>query len=749
MVESSGKLWVFWLGESQISHLNEKTQIESFSTNLESRLAPQNTTFKKKHAINTVVQMIRKKLGCTILTKPYFSWLKKNLENIHDVDEINFCPYAPEVQRKLDKLKETNIKITEKYVNDVKRSPEEKVVKKLRKIVIEKDPTYLPLEEQQPGVITWAKIAGHNWWPAMIIDHRDGSMREPTFGCQWIIWYGDFKLSQVNHKAFLRFHKGMIKMKTYIQQTKQSLYLNGVLEAAKDYCSRLGINTESWKLPNAFKWLDNCKDQDIYPEPIVKNPKDNEEKYSMLVVQKINELKVNHVAHTERKENIKDSESLDSLKLGKIKLENICIMCLEFFDEEMDEHPFFKAFLCKQCSELYKPRVFVFGNDGKCFYCTLCSGHGTVVMCDKEDCPRVYCTACLKYLICPKFFGEILVKDPWECMLCKKDPRILVGGLMEPRVDWKERTIRMFRTNFPKNENMLKSFTRKNKKIRVLSLFDGLSTGLLVLLKLGISVDVYYASEIDPDALLVSESHFGTRVIQLGDVRDISENTLKKIAPIDLLIGGSPCNDLSLANPARLGLHDKNGTGILFFEYCRIKKLLKKLNRGNQFFWLFENVASMPSKYRLEINKYLGREPDLIDSADFSPQHRLRLYWHNLPIEPYSISLQSQQDVQDILTPNCNRYALVKKIRTVTTQKNSLKQGKLALKPIMMKDQTDTIWITELEEIFGFPRHYTDVKNMCATKRQHLIGRSWSVQTLMVVLSPLRSVFQTEERDDV
>lgn len=119
---------------------------------------------------------------------------------------------------------------------------------------------------------------------------------------------------------------------------------------------------------------------------------------------------------------------------------------------------------------------------------------------------------------------------------------------------------------------------------------------------------------------------------------------------------------------------------------------------------MYENVASMPSEYRLEINKYifyrityhseikriptvpslnlmqtyfrhLGQEPDAIDSADFSPQHRLRLYWHNLPIEPHCLANQGEQDVQDILTPHCQRYALVKKIRTVTTKVNSLKQG--------------------------------------------------------------------------
>jgi len=80
-------------------------------------------------------------------------------------------------------------------------------------------------------------------------------------------------------------------------------------------------------------------------------------------------------------------------------------------------------------------------------------------------------------------------------------------------------------------------------------------TGFLVLLNLGIVVDVYYASEIDKNALTISSAHFGDRITYLGDVRDITKEKIQEIAPIDLLIGGSPCNDLSLVNPARLGLH--------------------------------------------------------------------------------------------------------------------------------------------------------------------------------------------------
>lgn len=59
----------------------------------------------------------------------------------------------------------------------------------------------------------------------------------------------------------------------------------------------------------------------------------------------------------------------------------------------------------------------------------------------------------------------------------------------------------------------------------------------------------------------VSFFNHGNEIIQLGDVRNIDEKKIKEIAPIDLLIGGSPCNELSMANPKRRGL---DGIVIIF-----------------------------------------------------------------------------------------------------------------------------------------------------------------------------------------
>jgi DNA (cytosine-5)-methyltransferase 3A len=154
--------------------------------------------------------------------------------------------------------------------------------------------------------------------------------------------------------------------------------------------------------------------------------------------------------------------------------------------------------------------------------------------------------------------------------------------------------------------------------MNVLSLFDGISCAYVGLQRAGIDVKKYYASEIDKNAIIISKRHVPCR-IDVGDVRTIT--TLDDT--IDLLVGGSPCQDLSIAKKGRKGLEgDRSG---LFWDYVRIKELI------NPKFFLLENVASMPKADRDIITKTMGVEPILINASLVSAQCRKRLFWTNIP----------------------------------------------------------------------------------------------------------------------
>lgn len=61
--------------------------------------------------------------------------------------------------------------------------------------------------------------------------------------------------------------------------------------------------------------------------------------------------------------------------------------------------------------------------------------------------------------------------------------------------------------------------------MRVLSLFDGMSCGQIALKEVGITPEVYYASEIDKFAIKQTQLNF-PNTIQVGDVRDLNVEDL-------------------------------------------------------------------------------------------------------------------------------------------------------------------------------------------------------------------------------
>lgn len=155
--------------------------------------------------------------------------------------------------------------------------------------------------------------------------------------------------------------------------------------------------------------------------------------------------------------------------------------------------------------------------------------------------------------------------------------------------------------------------------MRVLSLFDGISCGRVALERAGIPVETYYASEVDKYAIKIALKNYPD-TIQLGDVKGVWARNLPKI---DLLIGGSPCQDLSIAKAGRKGLSGERSS--LFWHYVRLLRTCKPR------WFLFENVASMPAADKAIITKELGVEPIMINSALVSAQQRKRLYWTNIP----------------------------------------------------------------------------------------------------------------------
>ena len=158
--------------------------------------------------------------------------------------------------------------------------------------------------------------------------------------------------------------------------------------------------------------------------------------------------------------------------------------------------------------------------------------------------------------------------------------------------------------------------------MNVLSLFDGISCARVALNVANKSVNKYYACEIDKNAIKVSKKNYPD-VISLGSVLDLKKDMIKE--PIDLLIGGSPCQDLSIAKKDRKGLEGERSS--LFYEYVRIKNEIKPK------YFILENVASMKKEDKDIISGLMGVEPIMFNASLVSAQTRKRYFWTNIQFE--------------------------------------------------------------------------------------------------------------------
>lgn len=158
--------------------------------------------------------------------------------------------------------------------------------------------------------------------------------------------------------------------------------------------------------------------------------------------------------------------------------------------------------------------------------------------------------------------------------------------------------------------------------MKVLSLFDGISCGMVALERAGIPVERYVAYEIDEAAKTVSNDNYPF-IEQCGDVFHAD---FTKYKGFDLLIGGSPCTYWSIAQSADKRETTSSGMGFeLFMQYVRA------WHESGCTYFLYENNKSMSKEIKAEITKYLGVEPIMINSALVSAQNRERYYWTNIP----------------------------------------------------------------------------------------------------------------------
>ncbi|XP_031436935.1 DNA (cytosine-5)-methyltransferase 3A isoform X7 [Clupea harengus] len=616
------------------------------------------------------------------------------------------------------------------------------------------------------GELVWGKLRGFSWWPGRVVSWWMAGRSRAAEGTRWVMWFGDGKFSVVCVEKLLP----MGSFSTaYHQPTynKQPMYRKAIFEVLQVASTRSGkvfpecVSTdESDSAKNVemqnrqmIEWASNgfqpLGAKGLEPPEAERNP------YTEVDVDAWAEPEAASYApppakkprkSTMEKPKIKEiiDEGTKERLIYEVRqkcrnIEDICISCGSL--NVSREHPLFNGAMCQSCKNCFLECAYQYDDDGYQSYCTICCGGREVLMCGNNNCCRCFCVECVDLLVGPGAAQAAIREDPWNCYMCGDRN---VYGLLRRRDDWPTRLQHFFANNHDQDFEAPRLYApivaEKRKPIRVLSLFDGIATGLVVLRDLGLQVERYVASEVCEDSITVGMVRHEGRVMYVGDVRTVLHKHIQEWGPFDLVIGGSPCNDLSIVNPARKGLYE--GTGRLFFEFYRLlHEARPKPGDDRPFFWLFENVVAMGVSDKRDISRFLECNPVMIDAKEVSAAHRARYFWGNLPgmNRPLTAMVNDKLDLQDCLEHG--RTAKFDKLRTITTRSNSIKQGKDQHYPVYMSEKEDILWCTEMERVFGFPVHYTDVSNMSRLARQRLLGRSWSVPVIRHLFAPLKDYY--------
>ena len=270
----------------------------------------------------------------------------------------------------------------------------------------------------------------------------------------------------------------------------------------------------------------------------------------------------------------------------------------------------------------------------------------------------------------------------------------------------------------------------------VLSLFDGMSAAQQALKELGVPITRYYASEIDNYAMQITSKNF-PNTIQLGNVQGGEVKHLSLVP--DLIVAGSPCQDLSFAGKGKGLAGERSG---LFFEAIRIIKEARALNPNVKV--LIENVKMKQEHMDTmtdALSEALGERvtPQLLNSRLVSAQNRQRLYWYNWE------TIEEPED-KGILLKDILEDGYVDRDKSYCIDANYYKNGnlksyfqkrrrQLKFKDSSSFDNYSILSVRECERLQTFPDGYCD--GVSNTQAYKMLGNSFTVEMIKCILSPI------------
>lgn len=283
-----------------------------------------------------------------------------------------------------------------------------------------------------------------------------------------------------------------------------------------------------------------------------------------------------------------------------------------------------------------------------------------------------------------------------------------------------------------------------------------MSCGQLALERSGIKIDSYFASEVNPHSIKITQKNY-PNTIQIGDITLLSDQQLDELGNVDILMGGSPCQNLSrsVINNIKHNQGLKGEKSSLFYEYVRI------LNKVKPTYFLFENVESMKNTDKDIITETLGVEPIMINSSLVSAQDRKRYYWTNIP----NVELPNDKKIllKDIVEENVeekywytqdftyhgdgkrpvatlhiNGHDILKRVYGLNQKAPTLTacRGGNLQKKVFQNGRCRKLTPLEYERLQTVPEGYTE--GVADSHRYNMLGDGWTVDVISHILSYIK-----------
>lgn len=299
------------------------------------------------------------------------------------------------------------------------------------------------------------------------------------------------------------------------------------------------------------------------------------------------------------------------------------------------------------------------------------------------------------------------------------------------------------------------------KKLKVVSVYDGISCGMEALKRANIQIERYVAYEIEESAIKISK-HNHDNIEHCGD---IFNGDFTQYKDFDLLIGGSPCTYWSVARTNVGRETTSDGFGFELF-----KQYIRALEESGCKYFLYENNFSIHKDIKAEITKYLGVEPILINSNLVSAQGRKRLYWTNIPnvIQPKDKQILLKDIIESGYVDRDKSLCIAR--RTVGNKgsqaymrrryfgksfaqmvfENCTPESQKELWKLDPKAEFETdgyirpLTIKEMERLQTLPDDYTKADGLSETQRGEGIGNGWTVEVIAHILSNIKQTIHNK-----